>query len=123
MRQLAATCRRKDEIMNLTMFGRIPGTIEQALRHGAGNGRTMAELTDLFHCSDREIRLQVHRERVDGAVILAGDSGFYLPSEDPETALQEIRAFENRMKAKARNTLKATISATTARKQLETSMN
>lgn len=119
MPQLAATCGRKDEIMNLTMFGRIPGTIEKALRHGAGNGRTMAELTDLFQCSDREIRLQVHKERVNGAVILAGDTGFYLPSKYREEALHEIRAFENRMSAKARNTLKATVSATMERIRLE----
>lgn len=79
----------------------------------------MAELTDLFQCSDREIRLQVHRERVDGVVILAGDTGFYLPSKDREEALQEIRAFENRMSAKARNTLKATVSATMARIRIE----
>ena len=96
--------------------------IMENLRHGACNGVTMSELKDRFHCSDQEIRAQVHRERVDGAVILAGDTGFYLPSEDPETALQEIKAFENRMKAKARNTLKATISATTARIQLESNM-
>lgn len=105
--------------MNLTMFGRIPGTIEQELKHGAGNGVTMAELTNRFKCSDREIRLQVHKERVSGAVILAGDTGFYLPSEDRDEALQELRAFENRMSAKARNTLEATVSATTERIRLE----
>ena len=100
--------------LDLQMFERSFPIMEN-LRHGACNGVTMSELKDRFHCSDREIRAQVH-------MILAGDTGFYLPSEDPETALQEIKAFENRMKAKARNTLKATISATTARIQLESNM-
>ena len=70
-------------------------------------------------CTNREIRIQVHNERVKGAVILAGDTGFYLPSDDPETAIGEIRAFERRMKAKARNTLEATKSATAARIRME----
>ena len=105
--------------MDLRLFGRIPGTIENVLKHGADNGITMAELKERFKCSDREIRAQVHKERVDGAVILAGDTGFYLPSYDDEEALNEIAAFENRMTAKAKNTLKATVSATTARVKLE----
>ena len=98
---------------------RKPGTIESMLRRGADQGISMAELADVFSCSNREIRAQVHKERTEGAVILAGDTGFYLPSEDPETAVQEIKAFERRMKAKARNTLEATKSATAARAKLE----
>ena len=105
-------------MMDLQMFG-SPYRIIDKLRHGAGNGITMSELAALYGCSSREIRAQVHRERVDGAVILAGETGFYLPSEDPETALQELRAFEKRMKAKARNTLEATKSATAARVRME----
>ena len=98
---------------------RKPGAIERMLRRGADRGISMAELAGAFRCSNREIRAQVHKERMEGAVILAGDTGFYLPSEDPETAVQEIKAFERRMKAKARNTLEATKSATAARAKLE----
>lgn len=99
------------------MSGHNP--IVENLRHGAANGVTMSELAALFGCTNREIRIQVHNERVKGAVILAGDTGFYLPSDDPETAIGEIRAFERRMKAKARNTLEATKSATAARIRME----
>ena len=93
--------------------------IAEILKPGAANGQTMEQLKDLFDCDAREIRCQVHRERIRGAVILAGRSGYYLPSEDPEAALHEIRAFERQMKAKARNTLEATKSATAARRELE----
>ena len=98
---------------------RETGLIESMLGRGAAHGVNMSELAAAFGCSEREIRAQVHRERINGAVILAGDNGFYLPSDDPEIALHEIRAFENRMKAKARNTIKATVSATAARIRIE----
>ena len=104
---------------NLHMFDRKPGVIESMLRCGSNNGVTMAELAAAIGCDARAIRAQVHKERTEGAVILAGDTGFYLPSDDPETAIGEIRAFERRMKSKARNTLKATQSATAARIRLE----
>lgn len=104
--------------LDLQIFERSFPIMEN-LRHGAANGVTMSELAALFGCTNREIRIQVHNERVKGAVILAGDTGFYLPSDDPETAIGEIRAFERRMKAKARNTLEATKSATAARIRME----
>ena len=78
---------------NLHMFDRKPGVIESMLHCGASNGVTMAELAAAFGCDARAIRAQVHKERTEGAVILAGDTGFYLPSCDPETAIYEIKAF------------------------------
>jgi len=104
---------------NLHMFDRKPGVIESMLRCGAANGVTMAELASAIGCDARAIRAQVHKERTEGAVILAGDTGFYLPSCDPEMAIYEIKAFERQMKAKARNTLEATKSATAARIRIE----
>ena len=92
--------------------------IAECLKHGRDNGIKMRVLCQVFKCGTREIRSQVHRERMAGAVILAGNDGFYLPSEDPETALQEIQAFERRMQAKASNTLAATMSATREKERL-----
>lgn len=53
------------------------------LHCGASNGVTMAELAAAFGCDAWAIRAQVHKERTEGAFILAGDTGFYLPSCDP----------------------------------------
>ena len=92
--------------------------IVDVLRPGSDNGLTMRDLEIIFHCNSREIRKRVHAERIAGAVILAGNTGFYLPSEDPEKALCEIKAFERRMHAKARNTLEATKSAAAARERI-----
>ena len=93
--------------------------IVEVLKPGAANGQTMDKLQTMFDCSAREIRQRVHAERMAGAVILAGKSGFYLPSEDPEQALAEIRAFERQMTAKAIGTREAIKSATAARHVLE----
>ena len=93
--------------------------ISEMLGHGAGAAVTASYLCGILDIDARELREVIHRERVNGAVILAGNEGLYLPSSDPVEALREIRAFERRMKAKARNTLKATESATRERARLE----
>lgn len=44
----------------------------------------------------RSLRSAIDRERLDGALILASDRGYFLPSTDPSQARNELRAFQRR---------------------------
>lgn len=44
----------------------------------------------------RSLRAAIDRERMDGALILASDRGYYLPATDPAQARSELRAFLRR---------------------------
>ena len=48
----------------------------------------------------RSLRAAIDRERSDGAVILASERGYYLPSTEPALARNELRAFLRRMDAR-----------------------
>lgn len=93
--------------------------ITERLYQGEENALTMRELCRIFQADDRAIRARIHEERKSGSVILASNEGFFLPAEDPEQALQEVKAFERRMKSRARKELEAVRSATRERRRLE----
>lgn len=93
--------------------------IAEVLNRGAENGISMQELARRLQCNERELRQRVHEERVEGAAILSGNTGYYLPSEDPQKAIEELKAFEKRLNAKAVNTFAAIKSAKAARIRLE----
>ncbi len=93
--------------------------ITERLYQGEENALTMRELCRIFRADDRTIRARIHEERKAGSVILASNEGFFLPAEDPEKALQEVKSFERRMKSRARKELEAVKSAARERKRLE----
>ena len=83
--------------------------VQSALRYGKGNAipsRVLAEALG-FH-SVRDLQKAVEAERSAGAVILCDShgAGYYL-SNDPE----ELRSFTRTLNARAKNTMKAAISA------------
>lgn len=50
--------------------------------------------------NSRSLRAAIDRERLDGALILASDRGYYLPASDPAQARSELRAFLRRQDAR-----------------------
>lgn len=46
--------------------------------------------------NSRSLRAEIDRERLDGALILASDRGYFLPSAEPAQARSELRAFLRR---------------------------
>ena len=48
----------------------------------------------------RSLRAAIDRERLDGALILASDRGYYLPASDPLQASSEMLAFLRRQDAR-----------------------
>lgn len=48
----------------------------------------------------RSLRAAIDRERLAGALILASDRGYYLPSTEPALARNELRAFLRRQDAR-----------------------
>ena len=48
----------------------------------------------------RSLRAAIDRERIDGALILASDRGYFLPAADPVIARSELRAFLRRQNAR-----------------------
>ena len=48
----------------------------------------------------RSLRAAIDRERLDGALILASDRGYYLPASDPLQARPEMLAFLRRQDAR-----------------------
>ena len=74
--------------------------IQEVLKHGACNGKTRNVLMNELGISYRDLLQIVHDEREKGALILAGNSGYYLPSEDPEIALEELEHFAKRQRSR-----------------------
>lgn len=50
--------------------------------------------------TSRSLRAAIDRERIDGALILASDRGYFLPAADPVIARSELRAFLRRQDAR-----------------------
>lgn len=50
--------------------------------------------------NSRSLRAAIDRERMDGALILATDGGYFLPSAEPDVARSELRAFLRRQDAR-----------------------
>lgn len=73
------------------------------LLHGRDNGVTARHLANLLGCDQSEIRAIVHRERVNGALILATpQNGYYLASDN-----SEARIFCNKLQNRAREITEA----------------
>ena len=50
--------------------------------------------------NSRSLRVAIERERIDGALILASDRGYFLPAAEPDVARSELRAFLRRQDAR-----------------------
>lgn len=50
--------------------------------------------------NSRSLRSAIERERLGGALILASDMGYFLPSAEPDVARSELRAFLRRQDAR-----------------------
>lgn len=66
------------------------------LRHGREQATPADQLCSILGYSERILRLHVQQEREGGAIILADAAGYYLPSEDEQTAFDEITAYRRK---------------------------
>ena len=91
--------------------------IAELLSKGQNNAISTRELCDVTGLCKRDLREQVRRERLAGAVILSrreNGGGYYLP----ETK-EEIQAFINTMGKQGRSIFSARKSAAAALKEME----
>jgi hypothetical protein len=96
---------------DITRSGTAQGFFESILPKGAENGIKTADLLKITGMSDtRTIRKLISDERAAGAVILSGDTGYFLP-DDGEKGRQETEAFIATVTAKGANTIRAVASA------------
>lgn len=73
------------------------------LSHGGMNALPAADITARTGLDAREIRHAVQNERQSGTVILSDERGYFLPSEDRETAVYETMEWLGRMGATVRS--------------------
>ena len=74
--------------------------LEDVLLHGHTNGISAAELTKLLGLPDtRALRDMVQHERENGCLVLSGQTGYYLPSDDVAMARAERKACAERLKS------------------------
>lgn len=96
------------------------GRIAENLGRGERAAMTAAELAPIFNCaSRRELRRQIERERRSGALILASGRGYFLPSDDPEQARDELARFVGTAERKAISLLGTLRTARQALRQCE----
>lgn len=106
---IRTTQAKQDDVT--TQSGPEQGFFAKILPKGAENGVKTGELLRMTGLSEaRTIRRLISDERAAGAVILSGDTGYYLP-DDGEKGRQEAAAFVASIKAKGKNTLRAARSA------------
>ena len=94
-----------------TRSGTVQSFFQCVLPKGAENAIKTAELCRMMGIKDqRALRKMISDERALGAVILSGDTGYFLP-DDGEKGRQEAAAFIATVTAKGANTIKAVRSA------------
>lgn len=77
--------------------------ISSLLNHGGIAATSATDITALTGLDAREIRHAVQNERQSGTVILSDERGYFLPSEDRETAVYETMEWLGRMGATVRS--------------------
>ena len=94
--------------------------VSRLLRHGARNFTSTNDLLQMTgYRNARELQQQISEERNAGLLILSSTSGYFLPSTNPETAVEEITAFTKTMRSRAISTLSAMRPARIALRQLK----
>lgn len=83
--------------------------IRNYLGRGSENAVNASTLAAALGVSTRKLRSQIMKERESGALILyaPGKGGYFLPSENPESAQQELLAFYSVQAARCKHGLKA----------------
>ena len=85
-------------------------TVVEILQHGHENAISADILAAQLCTSKRELRAKILTARYAGEIILyapGGHGGYFLPSEDLETAQKEMTAFYNVQAARCIHGLKA----------------
>ena len=88
--------------------------ITEILKHGRENATRADELAAKLETTPRGLRSQIMRARDAGEIILyapGGYGGYFLPSDDPEQAEQEVAAFYRVQRARCLHGLKAIAAA------------
>ena len=73
--------------------GNASSYISMFLRHGPDHAIGMPELAKMLDCNTRQVRKMIELARRDGEIILIGEGGYFLPSDDVKAAEREISAF------------------------------
>ena len=95
------------------------GVIEALLQRGEENALSAAELLNALGMSDaRALRKLISDERQNGALILSGKSGYFLPAAGVAGRL-EIAAYEHAMHSRAFHSMTASKAARQALKTLD----
>lgn len=80
------------------------------LGHGRENAVSSDVLSVQLHTTTRGLRDKILKARCNGEIILyapGGHGGYFLPSDDPETAQKEMAAFYNVQSARCKHGLLA----------------
>ena len=80
------------------------------LGHGRENAVSSDVLAVQLHTTTRGLRDKILKARCNGEIILyapGGHGGYFLPSDDPETAQKEMAAFYNVQSARCKHRLLA----------------
>lgn len=91
--------------------GRGQAGIVDLLQHGEAAAIPALDLAAILHTNTRGLRLKIDSERESGAVILASERGYFLPSRDHAEALAEARRFCARQDSRLRSNRRASDSA------------
>lgn len=84
--------------------------ITEILKHGRENAIRADVLAARLETTPRGLRRQIMQAREQGETILyspGGHGGYFLPSDDPETAQQEMSAFYHVQAARCKHGLAA----------------
>lgn len=85
-------------------------TVVEILQHGHENAISADILAAQLRTSKRELRAKILTARCAGEIILyapGGHGGYFLPSDDPIKAQQEMTAFYNVQAARCKHGLAA----------------
>jgi biotin operon repressor len=64
--------------------------IHELLKHGSRNAIPTTELCSMTGMGERQVRELIERERLDGYIILSGNRGYSLPSENRDIGQLEV---------------------------------
>lgn len=98
--------------LNLSIgAGQGQAGIVDLLQHGEAAAIPALDLAAILHTNTRGLRLKIDAARESGAVILASERGYFLPSRDHAEALAEARRFCSRQDSRLRSNRRASDSA------------
>ena len=84
------------------------------LPHGKSRAVSMKHLSDVFGCTERDVRSMIHRARCNGAAIAGDSAGYYIP----ETR-EELQRWVRLAKKRSLSGLKALKAARQQLRELE----